>query len=326
MTPGNHPAEARRRRPTLRAAVRWLFLVAVVAGLATALAGQWDEVVDSLTRLHPGVAAGAVLLVVLGLQFSVLAWRAILTDLGSPLPLLTGARILYIGQLGKYVPGSVWPIVAQMELSKDVGVPRARAATASLISTAIAVVTGAGLGALCVPALLGGDGRQYLLALLLVPAGLAALHPRVVNAVIDRALRVVRRPPLERRLSGAGIARSCLWYLVAYTCFGAQAWVLAADLGSAPWTALPLAIGGYALATAAGIAFLIAPAGAGVRELVIVATLATVIATPAAVAVAIVSRLANTGADALVAGAAGLSFWSDTRHRRSSARRPAAEP
>ncbi len=196
MTPGNHPAEARRRRPTLRAAVRWLFLVAVVAGLATALAGQWDEVVDSLTRLHPGVAAGAVLLVVLGLQFSVLAWRAILTDLGSPLPLVTGARILYIGQLGKYVPGSVWPIVAQMELSKDVGVPRARAATASLISTAIAVVTGAGLGALCVPALLGGDGRQYLLALLLVPAGLAALHPRVVNAVIDRALRVVRRPPL----------------------------------------------------------------------------------------------------------------------------------
>ncbi len=113
---------------------------------------------------------------------------------------------------------------------------------------------------------------------------------------------------------------------MAYTCFGAQAWVLAADLGSAPWTALPLAIGGYALATAAGIAFLIAPAGAGVRELVIVATLATVIATPAAVAVAIVSRLANTGADALVAGAAGLSFWSDTRHRRSSARRPAAEP
>jgi hypothetical protein len=36
------------------------------------------------------------------------------------------ARILFLGQLGKYLPGSVWPVLAQMELGKTYRVPRHR--------------------------------------------------------------------------------------------------------------------------------------------------------------------------------------------------------
>ncbi len=45
----------------------------------------------------------------------------LLNDLGSPLPPAGSLRVFFLGQLGKYVPGSVWPAVAQMELGRDYG-------------------------------------------------------------------------------------------------------------------------------------------------------------------------------------------------------------
>ena len=54
-----------------------------------------------------------------------LAWRALLADLGSPLPVRVAMRVLFLGQLAKYLPGStVWAVVAQTELAHDYDVPR----------------------------------------------------------------------------------------------------------------------------------------------------------------------------------------------------------
>ena len=51
------------------------------------------------------------------MQFANLqAWQVLLAGLGSPLRTTTAGRIFFIGQLGKYIPGSVWPILTQMEL------------------------------------------------------------------------------------------------------------------------------------------------------------------------------------------------------------------
>ena len=59
------------------------------------------------------------------MQFATLrVWQTLLAGLGSPLPVPAAGRILFIGQLGKYIPGSVWPILAQMELGARAKVPR----------------------------------------------------------------------------------------------------------------------------------------------------------------------------------------------------------
>ena len=71
-----------------------------------------------------------------------LAWRALLADLGSPLPLPAAIRVMFVGQLGKYVPGAVWAVAAQVELARDYDVPRRRSATASLVGMATTLVVG----------------------------------------------------------------------------------------------------------------------------------------------------------------------------------------
>jgi uncharacterized membrane protein YbhN (UPF0104 family) len=67
-----------------------------------------------------------------------------------------------------------------------------------------------------------------------------------------------------------------------------------------------LAVGAYALAWTVGFLFLLAPAGAGLREVVLVLALAPALHGPAATAVAVVSRGVMTLGDLLWGGAAVL--------------------
>ena len=65
-----------------------------------------------LGRVSPPALAAALVVVVVGIFATFWCWRAILVDLGGELPLAAGIRVFFLGQLGKYLPGSVWPALA----------------------------------------------------------------------------------------------------------------------------------------------------------------------------------------------------------------------
>ena len=44
-----------------------------------------------------------------GLGATGLAWRAILAGLGSPLPVSAVPPVFFVAQVGKYLPGAIWP-------------------------------------------------------------------------------------------------------------------------------------------------------------------------------------------------------------------------
>lgn len=60
-------------------------------------------------------------------------WQVIVDELGAPVGGFRCGQIYLVGQLGKYLPGSVWAYLLQMELGRRAGVPRARVFTASLV-------------------------------------------------------------------------------------------------------------------------------------------------------------------------------------------------
>jgi uncharacterized membrane protein YbhN (UPF0104 family) len=134
-----------------------------------------------------------------------------------------------------------------------------------------------------------------------VPLVLALLVPRVINELLTRALKLLRRPPLDQPLSGRAIFRGSLWTLAFWFVFGLHVWVLAVGLGADPLAALPVAIGGFALAFSIGPLLVVLPAGAGVREAVLVVLLSSVLPTPEATAVALTSRGLLMATDGLLA-------------------------
>jgi len=294
------PSGGQRR---LRAA----FLVVAVAFAALALAAQWDDVRDrvgQLSVLHVGVAA---LCAAGSLLASFLAWRETLGGLGDRLPLRPAGRIFFLGQLAKYVPGSVWAIVGQMELAKVHGVRRERTATAGIVVLVVSLAMGLLLGLLAVPALLDADGGLYASAVLLLVPLAVVLHPRVLTWLVDRGLRLVRRPPLEAPLTAAVIWRVAAFSLLSNGLLGVQIWQLAVDVGGDGWALLALSIGGYGIAAAVSLVVIPLPAGAGLREAILVLLLAPDIGAAAATLVAILARLLLTLADVAAAALAAAA-------------------
>jgi glycosyltransferase 2 family protein len=91
--------------------------------------------------------------------------------------------------------------------------------------------------------------------------------------------------------------------------FGLHLWLLADALGAPGWSGISRCVGGFALAMAAGVLFVVVPSGAGVREALIVAALAPVMSSGQALGIAVVSRGVFILVDLLSAGVAALSAW-----------------
>jgi glycosyltransferase 2 family protein len=282
--------------------VRWGF-VAVTVGLgAYAVAREWTHVRSDLASLGFLPVAGALVAVLAALLAAMQVWRVLLGALGSPLPVRPAARIMFIGQLGKYLPGSIWPVLAQMELGNEYQVPRHRSASASVLTMLLVVLTGLLTALVALPFVAGST--NYVWALLAAPALLVLLVPRVLNAVLNKVLRVAKRPPLEVELTGRAITAALGWSFVSWACYGLQIWVLALALGAPPGKTALLAVGGFAFAWTVGFLVVIAPAGLGVRDVLLALTLGLVIAHGAALAIALVSRVLLTIGDLVTAGVA----------------------
>ncbi|RCV55719.1 hypothetical protein DEF23_10045 [Marinitenerispora sediminis] len=284
-------------------------MVLVVLGCAAvALHARWDEASDALAALPPWAVAVSLLAGLAGLGAQMMAWRALLADLGSPLPVLVAARIMFVGQLGKYVPGSVWAFVAQVELAKDRAVARRRGLAATVLAVLVTLTVNLVVAAVTLPLASGAAAREWWWALALAPVLLAALHPRVVTRVLGLLSRWSRRDggAEPERVSGRGMAAAIGWSAVAWVPLAVHVWALVAGTGGAGSAALPAAAGAYALAWTLGVLVVVAPAGLGVRELVLVVGLAPVLEPGAALVVATLSRLLMTAADLLWAGAAVL--------------------
>lgn len=268
--------------------------------LVLAVARQWAQVRDQLDRLSVGWSLLALGFAVAGLAANSMTWKSLLDDLGSPLPTAAAARIFLLGQLGKYLPGSVWPVLAQMELGTRYAVPRRRSATTAGVTIVLGLTVGAVLAAGCLAVASRDVTSRYWPLLLAVPVGIALLWPPLLSGLVDRVLRLVRRDPLEHPLSLGGVARALAWSLLSWLLLGLQLWAITRDLG-ATRPALLLSIGAFAAAWTIGFLVIVAPAGVGVREGVLVLVMASALPAGRVLLLALVSRLVMTLGDLLCA-------------------------
>ena len=296
--------------PGPRGRSRWLSpaLLAVAVGFGVVAVGRnWSAVRADLALLGWADLLGSGLAAVGAVLLTGLSWRVVLTGLGAPMPLRPAMTLYSAGQLGKYVPGSVWVLAIQAELGRRRGVSRAVMALSYVVSILVAVATGGLIGLLSL--LAAGDGSPRLLAPGLAAVGvlvaLAVLRPRLVNAGLawlsartGRDLPAVDLP--ARTLASALALTSAAWVL-----FGLHVWLLARPLGAEPGLLAPTT-GAFALAFVAGLLLVPVPAGAGVREGVLVGLLAGPLGATAALTVSVVSRLVLVVADVLLAGVLGV--------------------
>jgi glycosyltransferase 2 family protein len=281
---------------TRRVAVAVVFGLAVVGFGAVFVVGRRHELAEVLAELAWPAVLAALLLAVVAQLAALASYREITADLGSPLPPRPAGKVYFVSQLGKYLPGSVWGMVALVSLAARQQVPRRTSVAAGVINLVVSVATAGALAALLLPFGARDTVRHFWYLALLLPVLLAGLHPQVVVGALDVALRKVGRVPVPSRMSYAGTVRAAGWQTVCWLLYGVHAAVLAVGIGApASPATVAVAVGGFALAYGIGPLFVLTPAGAGVRETALVLLLGGALdgsaGSTGALALALVSRL-----------------------------------
>jgi len=302
--------------------VRRGFVVLALAAAVWAVAGQWEQVSAALASIPPATVALSFAVGVVYVFVTMMSWRAVLHDMGSVLTVRQAAGLFFVSQLGKYLPGGVWNFLAAAEMGTDLRIPRRRSISVMVVAILVSIVTAMILAAAALvvgPAELAGE---YGWVGWFLPLFVLLLVPPVLNRLLSAALRLTRRPPLEKPVSVRGVASSALWALLGWLLAGLQVWLVISALG-APTSleSFALAAGGYALAWTIGFLVVVVPAGVGVREAVLALALAGQLGPGSVVVTVLLSRVLLTAADFLL----GLVAAADVRRRaRPLGRAPAA--
>ncbi len=281
-------------------------LVGVLAAAGFAVYDQRHSFVSSIHKMGPWALVGSVAIGLVGVGVQVAVWTQVLKGLGAEIPLGEASGIYFVSQLGKYFPGSVWPAVMQMEAGYRRGFNRRTVLGANLVALAISCAT----GLLVAAGLLSSYDRaaldHYWWGLLALPLLLALLHPRSLPALLDWAFARLHRPPLDDRLGVRSEVTAALLCLVGWVGLGSSLIPLVASEGRSGLSTVLLCIGAMSLAVPLGILFIPAPAGAGIREVVLTLILKSILTTGQALAVVIASRAVLVVCDMLLAAAGAL--------------------
>ncbi|MFJ9433821.1 lysylphosphatidylglycerol synthase domain-containing protein [Streptomyces sp. NPDC101490] len=287
-------------------------VVAALIGVFFLLRGEGPAVAEAFARADavPLIAASVVANVV-GLVLAVHAWRVLIPG-DHPIRGLRAAKIYFLGQLSKYVPGRVWGVITHVAHGREAGVPGAQMTSAYVLSLALTLLTGAAVGLVAAPAALPGHWMWLCPPALLFLAGV--VRPALITRPVTALARLVKRPvvpPPDR-----AVRRAVLLAVASWTASGLHLWFLLLAVGAPPLAGFGAAVGGFALATVISSLALIVPDGWGVRELTLTAALSTVLPGGLAAAAAIASRLVCVVAE--LTSSVVVLAWSRARAARQS--------
>lgn len=258
--------------------------------------------VGTVRAVCAGVAALA------GVFVGMLGWRLVLAGLGTRLRLAPAAKVYFVGGLGKYLPGGVWPALGHADLGRAMGLPAPRLAGAFFGSVALSVLSGAAVGLLVLPRLAAAEPAWWAL----VPLLSAAVLPFAVRPLgawlAGAASRVLpRRFRLPLFPARPVVVRAVLLMLTGWLVSGAHLVVLAGAFGVDGVAGTLTVVGAFALASVAGMVAFVLPGGIGAREVTLGLVLSTVLPGSAVVAVVALSRVLVTLADGLAAAVAAVA-------------------
>ena len=319
--------------PRFRLLARIGFFAILIVLFAVALHGKWAQVSASFDKLSWYSLVLATALGFGNIFAAMMAWRSLLGDLGSKLRLPVAMRIFFLGQLGKYLPGSVWTVVAQADLGRDHEIPPRRTVAASVLGMAISLAAGLVLAVVTLPFAAPGEVDQYAWVLLVLPLLVVGLLPKNVDRLTHFLFKVLRREPPDHEFTLRGVLVALAWQTIGWLAVGGEVFILCWALHAPIGRSLALALGGTALAWSAGFLAIPLPSGAGLREVITIAILSSVLSVPSATVVALTSRVISIVGDGSFAAVAvaiarhnGLHLLAAARQRaRQDARADARE-
>lgn len=291
MEPTRRATRVRARRTAGAGTVAGL-VIAIAGGafVARAIAVRWASVRTSISHARPGWLVAGAVVAALAMLAIALPWRRVLSVVGLEVDTASTVAWYFVGEIGKYVPGGIWPVVGRGELVRRGGHPRGPAYASVALSLATLYLSAMLVAAVLLPVRYVHRGHaEALWVLVLLPVGVGLLHHRALGRIVAVVERVLGRgidvdvPPWSTSLT------LILCYVPSWLMIGTATWCLArAFAPGAAWaTVAPAAI----LSWVIGFVVVPVPGGVGVREAAFVALTGASMPVGSAATVAVVARL-----------------------------------
>lgn len=299
-----------------------LFLTALVTWFILRAVGfHLDELKGfdlSRMEVHWTPVALSSLTLLLAYLYSAALWGLMVREMGGyEVGLIPSLRVFFTANLGRYLPGKLWQVAGLAYLAKGEGVPAGTAVGAAILGQGFSLAGATLLGAVV---LLGSGGETSpaggWLGLTVVGALLAATSPGLFRALSRLWFRLARQEaPRGFRPDHAFGVRWMGLYFIGWVLQGLAFWMLARGLGFE--LSVLESVPAFPAAYVVGYVALFAPAGAGVREGILVGLLGPVLGGGAAV-LALVARLWTTVVELVPALILGANYLRFNRGRDSS--------
>jgi uncharacterized membrane protein YbhN (UPF0104 family) len=280
-----------------------IFIVASLAFLALLVRAQWSELRNYEWDIEPGWALLALVGLEIAWLFELDTWRSILAGLGGRLPFGRAAEIWYLSNIIRYLPGNVWQFLGMAEMAAEDSIPRISTLTSIVLHQAISTAAGLSLVAVYFAATDQAEwAARFRPVLWLVPLGLLLLQPRLLEAMMNRVLGVVKRPPIQVTLTWGQVWVLLLRYVIVWLMLGLAFAALVRSLTLVGWPDVPWLIATWVTAYTVGYLSMLTPSGLGVREGVMALLLGQMLPVSVAVVSSIVARLWMVAGELLGAG------------------------
>jgi uncharacterized membrane protein YbhN (UPF0104 family) len=262
------------------------------------LLDQWKQFRGTPIEVHPRWTLIVLSCLIVLTAYAVLieTWRRILRAWGDHLGFVEAARIYFVSNLGRYIPGKIWSIGVMAEMSRRRQVSVAAATGSSIISTLVNIATGFVIALItgwkAVDRASGGHAVFGIVIAALVLLGLFTL-PVVLPALESFARRRTGRELSIGNLPHRAIYVAIVGNLIAWVLYGAAFQAFTSGVIDHAAGSLIDYIAVYASSYVLGYLALAVPGGLVAREMALTGMLQTLqLATfGQAAVVAVTSRL-----------------------------------
>ena len=250
---------------------QWSFAALVVFYAARTLATQWNKVEPRLSHIQFGWQwiGAATILVLVAYALLIEGWRRVLGAWDSHLPFPQAARIWFLSNLGKYVPGNIWSLTAMGVMARGRGLSALAAAGSSVIMQTVSLATGAAIVMVTGATLLGKPVLVGVSVLVLVVILLSA--PRLLPPLAVWIGSLIGRDILPPTVPASSIWTAAIVSTLSWLLYGFAFQLFVRGLLSASPGEISSYIAVYTAAYLLGFISPIAPAGLGVREFTLAA-------------------------------------------------------
>lgn len=290
------------------ALLRIILTAVVVYFVGRQLVANWPALVAYRWKINYPLLVASFGMHLVTFALFAWVWCLLMRGFGYQVAFRHGFKVAYIANLGRYIPGRIWPVFGMVYFAKKINITKEAAVTSWGVAQLFAIPPSIALGLAVlalypemVSARLGSAfsrGLTIMGWLTLLVSLLLVFAPRLTLSGVNAVLKVLKRPGIQLNLPVPLALAIYFGYLFCWICYGVAFWLFVHAVAARPEIPLLACIGAFVIAYQVGYLAIVTPGGLGARELVLLGVLSPYLGSAAA-GLAVLARIWNTVSDIL---------------------------